>query len=110
MGRIEEHGSPIHRERSLDLAAAMQAGGHDVEVLVGRAPRGHEDHAAAAATARGLTLADVPGTLVFYESPKRVAATLADAAAILGGGRQANTKDRKLKRERRRVSCHWRVK
>ncbi|WP_371156810.1 16S rRNA (cytidine(1402)-2'-O)-methyltransferase [Jannaschia sp. 2305UL9-9] len=29
-------------------------------------------------------LADIPGTLVFYESPKRLAAFLADAAATLG--------------------------
>ncbi|TCL08593.1 16S rRNA (cytidine1402-2'-O)-methyltransferase [Shimia isoporae] len=34
-------------------------------------------------------VADVPGTLVFYESPKRVAAMLADAADVLGGQRQA---------------------
>jgi len=58
-------------EPSLDLAAAMQAGGHDVEVLVGRAPRGHEDHAAAAAKARGLTLADVPVALGKHRFPPR---------------------------------------
>jgi len=34
-------------------------------------------------------LSDVPGTLVFYESPKRVAAMLRDAAMVLGGERQA---------------------
>jgi 16S rRNA (cytidine1402-2'-O)-methyltransferase len=34
-------------------------------------------------------LSKVPGTLVFYESPKRVAAMLADAAEVLGGDRQA---------------------
>jgi len=34
-------------------------------------------------------LSEVPGTLVFYESPKRVAAMLADAAEVLGGDRQA---------------------
>lgn len=34
-------------------------------------------------------LSDVPGTLVFYESPKRVGAMLRDAAAVLGGDRQA---------------------
>ncbi|WP_272008737.1 16S rRNA (cytidine(1402)-2'-O)-methyltransferase [Roseovarius sp. ZX-A-9] len=34
-------------------------------------------------------LADVPATLVFYESPKRVAAMLRDAAAVLGGTRRA---------------------
>lgn len=34
-------------------------------------------------------LKDVPGTLVFYESPKRVAAMLRDAAQVLGESRQA---------------------
>lgn len=34
-------------------------------------------------------LADVPATLAFYESPKRVAAMLADAADVLGGTRPA---------------------
>lgn len=34
-------------------------------------------------------LREVPGTLVFYESPKRVAAMVADAAAVLGGERKA---------------------
>ncbi len=31
----------------------------------------------------------VPGTLVFFESPQRIAASLGDCAAILGGGREA---------------------
>jgi 16S rRNA (cytidine1402-2'-O)-methyltransferase len=34
-------------------------------------------------------VAAVPGTLVFYESPKRVAAMLRDAAEVLGAGRRA---------------------
>ena len=34
-------------------------------------------------------LAEVPATLVFYESPKRVAAMLRDAAEVLGAGRPA---------------------
>lgn len=34
-------------------------------------------------------LKEVPGTLVFYESPKRIAAALADAAEVLGGDRKA---------------------
>ena len=34
-------------------------------------------------------LADVPGTLVFYESPKRVGAMLAAASEVLGGARRA---------------------
>ncbi|WP_353339903.1 16S rRNA (cytidine(1402)-2'-O)-methyltransferase [Pelagimonas sp. KU-00592-HH] len=32
---------------------------------------------------------EVPGTLVFYESPKRTGEMLRDAAMVLGGGRQA---------------------
>ena len=35
------------------------------------------------------TLRDVPGTLIFYESPKRVAAMLADAVDVFGGTRSA---------------------
>jgi 16S rRNA (cytidine1402-2'-O)-methyltransferase len=34
-------------------------------------------------------LAEVPGTLIFYESPKRLAAMLRDAGAVLGTDRQA---------------------
>ena len=32
---------------------------------------------------------DVPGTLVFYESPKRIRSMIVDAQAVLGEGRQA---------------------
>ena len=34
-------------------------------------------------------VAAVPATLIFYESPKRIAATLRDMAEVLGGARQA---------------------
>lgn len=34
-------------------------------------------------------LKDIRGTLAFYESPKRLAATLKDAAGVLGGARKA---------------------
>jgi 16S rRNA (cytidine1402-2'-O)-methyltransferase len=34
-------------------------------------------------------LSEIPATLVFYESPKRIAATLNDAIATLGGARNA---------------------
>lgn len=34
-------------------------------------------------------LRDVPATLVFYESPKRLGSSLVDMAAVLGAGRQA---------------------
>lgn len=46
----------------------------------------------ASGVARRARLADlraIPGTLVFYESPKRVAASLADMATCLGENRQA---------------------
>lgn len=39
--------------------------------------------------ARLETLSDVPGTLVFYESPKRLGAMLRDAVDVLGGARDA---------------------
>ena len=35
------------------------------------------------------SLRDIPGTLVFYESPKRLSEMLADAADVLGAGRSA---------------------
>jgi 16S rRNA (cytidine1402-2'-O)-methyltransferase len=41
-------------------------------------------HKSGARRARLAELADVPGTLVFFESPRRIAETLADAAAVLG--------------------------
>ncbi len=44
---------------------------------------------AAARRSRLEALASEPRTLVFYESPRRLAATLADAAAVFGGERRA---------------------
>ncbi len=45
---------------------------------------------ASAARRKGLeALADVRATLAFYESPKRIGATLKDAAQVLGASRQA---------------------
>jgi len=46
-------------------------------------------NAAGARKSRIEALRDIPGTLVFYESPKRLAACLADLAQVLGGDRQA---------------------
>ncbi|MEP3332530.1 16S rRNA (cytidine(1402)-2'-O)-methyltransferase [Sedimentitalea sp.] len=46
-------------------------------------------NATGARCARLEELRSVPGTLVFYESPKRVAASLADMAATLGADRSA---------------------
>ncbi|KIC37694.1 16S rRNA methyltransferase [Ruegeria sp. ANG-R] len=46
-------------------------------------------NASGARRSRIEALRSIPGTLVFYESPKRVAGCLADLADILGGDRQA---------------------
>jgi 16S rRNA (cytidine1402-2'-O)-methyltransferase len=46
-------------------------------------------NASGARRARIEALRDIPGTLVFYESPKRVAACLSDLSDILGESRQA---------------------
>ena len=46
-------------------------------------------NASAARKTRLEALRSIPGTLVFYESPKRVAASLADMAEMLGGDRPA---------------------
>ncbi len=46
-------------------------------------------NASGARRSRIEALRNVPGTLVFYESPKRVAACLSDLADVLGGDRQA---------------------
>ena len=46
-------------------------------------------NASGARRARIEALRDIPGTLVFYESPKRLGACLSDLAQVLGGERQA---------------------
>ncbi|MDF1729128.1 MAG: 16S rRNA (cytidine(1402)-2'-O)-methyltransferase [Sulfitobacter sp.] len=46
-------------------------------------------NSSAARQKRLIELSEVPGTLVFYESPKRVGAMLRDAAEVLEGSRQA---------------------
>ncbi|MES0863861.1 16S rRNA (cytidine(1402)-2'-O)-methyltransferase [Ruegeria sp. SCPT10] len=46
-------------------------------------------NASGARRSRIESLRDIPGTLVFYESPKRVAACLSDLADVLGSDRQA---------------------
>ena len=58
-------------EPSLDLAAALAAEGHDVQVAVGLAPEGHPDSAEVAAAARGLTRAATGATLAKHSQPLR---------------------------------------
>ncbi len=46
-------------------------------------------NASGARRSRLEALRDIPGTLVFYESPKRVASSLSDLSDVLGADRQA---------------------
>lgn len=46
-------------------------------------------NASGARRARIEALRDIPGTLVFYESPRRIAGSLSDLADVLGADRQA---------------------
>jgi len=46
-------------------------------------------NASGARRARIEELRDIPGTLVFYESPRRIAGSLSDLADVLGADRQA---------------------
>ncbi|MFD3190453.1 16S rRNA (cytidine(1402)-2'-O)-methyltransferase [Sedimentitalea sp. HM32M-2] len=101
-----EAGMPLIADPGYDLSRAASAAGHLVTAAPGASAvltaltlgglptdafffAGFLPNATAARRARLETLRDVPGTLVFYESPKRVAASLADMAAVLGGDRPA---------------------
>ena len=101
-----EAGTPLIADPGFDLAREAANKGHLVTTAPGPSA------ALAALTLAGLptdrflfagflpntknarrgqlqALADVPATLVFYESPKRLAAMLGDAAEVLGGDRSA---------------------
>ncbi|MDQ2092144.1 16S rRNA (cytidine(1402)-2'-O)-methyltransferase [Marimonas arenosa] len=101
-----EAGTAMISDPGFDLARAARAAGHAVHAAPGASA------AITALTLSGLPtdrflfagflpatgakrktalaeLADVPATLIFYESPRRIAATLKDAAEVLGGARRA---------------------
>lgn len=101
-----EAGTPMVSDPGYDLARAAVAGGYHLISAPGPSA------AVTALTLSGLPAdrfffagflpqggskrksalgqyAAVPGTLIFYESPKRVAAMLRDAAEVLGGERPA---------------------
>lgn len=101
-----EAGMPLIADPGYDLSRAAAEAGHTVTCAPGPSAvltaltlaglptdsfffAGFLPSAAAARRKRLETLRDVPGTLVFYESPKRAAASLADMAAVLGENRQA---------------------
>lgn len=101
-----EAGTPMVSDPGFDLARATVAGGHRLVSAPGPSavvtaltlsglPTDRFFFAGFLAPASGRRksalreLAQVPGTLVFYESSNRVAAMLRDAAQVLGGDRPA---------------------
>ncbi|EEE36666.1 hypothetical protein TIGR00096 [Rhodobacteraceae bacterium KLH11] len=101
-----EAGMPLIADPGYDLGRQAAEAGHTVTCAPGPSAvltaltlaglptdafffAGFLPNASGARRARIEALRNVPGTLVFYESPKRVAACLADLAAVLGGDRQA---------------------
>ena len=101
-----EAGMPLIADPGYDLGRAAAAAGFMVTVAPGPSAvltaltlaglptdafffAGFLANSRTARKARLEELGDVPGTLVCYESPKRVAACLADMAEVLGADRQA---------------------
>ena len=101
-----EAGMPLIADPGFDLARAAAAAGHPVTAAPGATALttalalaglptdafffgGFLPPARAARRTRLEELAQIPGTLVFYESPQRVAAALADMAEVLGEERPA---------------------
>jgi 16S rRNA (cytidine1402-2'-O)-methyltransferase len=101
-----EAGMPLIADPGYDLSRAVSDAGYLVTVAPGPSAvvtalalaglptdafffAGFLPNAKAARRSGLVALRDVPGTLVFYESPKRVAAMIADAAEVLGADRKA---------------------
>ncbi|MFX0541686.1 16S rRNA (cytidine(1402)-2'-O)-methyltransferase [Roseovarius sp. S4756] len=101
-----EAGTPMVADPGFDLARAAIAEGHGLISAPGPSAvitaltlsglptdkflfAGFLPNTATARKTALRGLGAVPATLAFYESPKRVAAMLRDAAAVLGGDRQA---------------------
>lgn len=101
-----EAGMPLIADPGYDLSRDAAEAGHMVTVAPGPSAvlsaltlaglptdaflfAGFLPNARAARKARLDVLGNVPATLVFYESPKRVAACLADMAEVLGADRPA---------------------
>lgn len=101
-----EAGTPMVADPGFDLARAARAEGHAVisapgpsavvtALTVGGLPtdrfffNGFLPNSSGQRKTALSKLKDVPGTLVFYESPKRIAKMLRDAAEVLGSEREA---------------------
>jgi 16S rRNA (cytidine1402-2'-O)-methyltransferase len=103
---VSDAGTPLVADPGWRLAAEAIAAGHAVTAVPGASALLAALSVAALPTDRFLfagflpprdaarrralaELAAVPATLVFYESPRRLAATLAAMAEVLGAGRSA---------------------
>ncbi|MFK7940198.1 MAG: 16S rRNA (cytidine(1402)-2'-O)-methyltransferase [Roseovarius sp.] len=101
-----EAGTPMVADPGFDLARAAVSEGHNLVSAPGPSAvvtaltlsglptdqfhfAGFLPNAASRRKSALQALAQVPGTLIFYESPKRVAAMLRDASQVLGGDRDA---------------------
>jgi len=101
-----EAGTPMVADPGFDLARAVIAPGHALISAPGPSAvitaltlsglptdrflfAGFLPNTSSARKTALRTLGSVPATLAFYESPKRVAAMLRDAALVLGGERRA---------------------
>lgn len=101
-----EAGTPLVADPGFDLVRAARGAGHAVTAAPGPVAAvtalsiaglptdrflfaGFLPNASGQRKSALMGLRDVPATLVFYESPKRVAAMLRDAAEALGATRQA---------------------
>ncbi|MBO9445560.1 16S rRNA (cytidine(1402)-2'-O)-methyltransferase [Ruegeria sp. R14_0] len=101
-----EAGMPLIADPGYDLGRQAAEAGHTVTCAPGPSAAlmaltlaglptdafffaGFLPNASGARRSRIEALRGVPGTLVFYESPKRVSACLSDLADVLGGNRQA---------------------
>lgn len=103
---VSEAGTPLVADPGFSLAKAAIAEGHQIigapgpsaviaALMVAGLPTDRFFFAGFAPNATGARkkfiqeFAQVPGTLVFYESPKRIKGMLTDLAQTLGGQRQA---------------------
>ena len=106
MAYASEAGTPMVADPGFDLARAAHEAGHPVTsapgasalvtaLTVGGLPTDRFFFAGFLPNSSGQRktalrgYADIPGTLVFYESPKRIGAMLRDCAEVLGADRQA---------------------
>ncbi len=101
-----EAGMPLIADPGYDLSRAASAAGYLVTAAPGASAAltaltlaglptdafffaGFPPNATAARRSRLQALREIPGTLVFYESPQRIAASLSDMVQVLGGDRPA---------------------